>query len=105
VFRNGRAAGRISADEADSLVRADLVATAVSPSGQVVVVAEISATVHQDDVERAMERAGIASRAIGMPAVTVVAGDEIGRVVASEPVWAVTGHSAKQLRAARRHTA
>ncbi len=101
----GRAAGVITADEADSLVRADLVATAVSPGGQVVLVAEISGTVHQDDVERAMERAAIAGRATGMPAIAVVAGDEIARVVASEPVWAVTGHSAKQLRAARRHTA
>jgi hypothetical protein len=101
----GRAAGVITADEADSLVRADLVATAVSPGGQVVLVAEISGTVHQDDVERAMERAAIAGRATGMPAIAVVAGDEIARVVASEPVWAVTGHSAKQLRTARRHTA
>ncbi|MHB1504159.1 MAG: hypothetical protein ACYCTL_08615 [Acidimicrobiales bacterium] len=101
----GRAAGVITADEADSLVRADLVATAVSPGGQVVIVAEISGTVHQDDVERAMERAAIAGKVTGMPAVAVVAGDEIARVVASEPVWAVTGHSAKQLRAARRHTA
>lgn len=99
---DAHAARRITAREADQLTRADLVAFARRAAGeQVVVVAEISATIHHDDVERALARARVASKATGLPAVVVVAGDEVPPLpLPPEPIWVVKGHEASLLAAA-----
>ncbi len=99
---DAHAARRITAREADQLTRADLVAFARRAAGeQVVVVAEISATIHHDDVERALARARVASKATGLPAVVVVAGEEVPPLrLPPEPVWVVKGHEASLLAAA-----
>jgi len=97
VVDEAQASGLITPEEAESLVQADLVATALSSDEEVVVVAEISATVHQQDLRRAIERASIASKAMRMPAIAVVAGDEVAKVLAPAPVWVVTDHTARQL--------
>jgi uncharacterized coiled-coil protein SlyX len=99
------ASGLITSEEADTLVQADLVATALSPQGEVVVVAEISATIHQQDVDRAFARAEIARKAMKMPALAVVAGDESARVSASGPIWLVTDHTATEVQPVRQRTA
>ena len=99
---DAHAARRITAREADQLTRADLVAFARRAAGeQVVVVAEISATIHHDDVEHALARARVASKATGLPAVVVVAGDEVPPLpLPPEPIWVVKGHDASLLAAA-----
>ena len=99
---DAHAARRITAREADQLTRADLVAFARRAAGeQVVVVAEISATIHHDDVEHALARARVASKATGLPAVVVVAGDEVPPLpLPPEPIWVVKGHEASLLAAA-----
>ena len=68
-------AGRISRAQFDSLMQTDIILTARDGNAQPVYVAiEISRTVHDDDLERARERADILAAASGTTALALVIG-------------------------------
>ena len=68
-------AGRISRTQFDSLMQTDIILAARDGNAQPVYVAiEISRTVHDDDLERARERADILAAASGLPALALVIG-------------------------------
>ena len=64
--------GRLSAAEVDELDEADLVLVSDTPDGHVVV--EISITIQQSDVDRAISRAALLAKATGRDVIAVVAG-------------------------------
>ena len=71
-------AGRITMDEGDALVMADIIFIAEDEAGQPVqVLLEISLTVQQHDIERAETRAGILERATGIRTLAGVVGESI----------------------------
>ena len=63
---------RLSAAEVDDLDKADLILESRAPDALVVV--EISITIQQSDVDRAISRAALLAKATGKDAVAVVAG-------------------------------
>ena len=65
-------AGRLSAAEVDELDEADLVLVSDTSDGHVLV--EISITIQQSDVDRAITRAALLAKATGRDAVAIVAG-------------------------------
>ena len=68
-------AGRINRAQFDSLMQTDIILTARDGNAQPVYVAiEISRTVHDDDLERARERADILAAASGVRALALVIG-------------------------------
>lgn len=69
--------GLISSDERNWLVAADLVARALREGREVWVVAEVASTVEVGDVERAAEGAAVLARALGVEAVSAVAGRRV----------------------------
>ncbi len=72
------AAGRITGEERAEVLWADVVVRGVSADGQVLVlVVEASATVDEGDVRRAVARAELMGRAVGVRTVPVVAGEEL----------------------------
>ena len=67
--------GRISRAQFDSLMQTDIILAAREGNAQPVYVAiEISRTVHDEDLERARERADILAAASGVPALALVIG-------------------------------
>ena len=69
---------RLSTAEVDELDQADLILVSHAPDGHVVV--EISITIQQSDVDRAISRAALLAKATGREAIAVVAGttEEVG---------------------------
>lgn len=88
--------GDISRDERRDLLLADVVARGrrVDIDQDAYLVAEVSATVREDDVERAARRARVLARATGTEAVAAVAGHEIlqdaERAASAQAVWRVS---------------
>ena len=71
-------AGRITMDEGDALVMADIIFIAEDEAGQPVqVLLEVSLTVQQHDIERAETRARILERATGIRTLAGVVGESI----------------------------
>ncbi len=69
-------AGIVSDDEADDLDLADIIIRGQGPGGVTVhVIAEVSITVHEEDIERASRRAAVLERATGGPTHAVVIGE------------------------------
>ena len=64
--------GRLSAADVDDLDKADLIMVSRAPEGNIVV--EISITIQQSDVDRAISRAALLAKATGTDARAVVAG-------------------------------
>ena len=64
--------GRLSAAEVDDLDEADLILVSHAPEGHVVV--EISITIRQSDVDRAVSRSALLAKATGWEVTPVVAG-------------------------------
>ena len=64
--------GRLSPAEVDDLDEADLIMVSHAPDGHVV--AEISVTIQQRDVDRAISRAALLAKATGTDVVAIVAG-------------------------------
>ena len=64
--------GRLSPDEVDELDQTDLILMSDTPDGHVVV--EISITIQQSDVDRAISRAGLLAKATGRDTRAIVAG-------------------------------
>ena len=64
--------GRLSPAEVDDLDEADLIMVSQAPDGHVV--AEISVTIQQRDVDRAISRAALLAKATGTDVVAIVAG-------------------------------
>lgn len=87
-------AGRLTEAERDSVLLADLVLTGRrrEDDAEVYLLAEISAGIHQDDVERAADRAAALQR-LGRPVFPIVAGQQIHAEVATlarkRGVWQV----------------
>ncbi|MCS7235637.1 MAG: hypothetical protein RMM30_06650 [Armatimonadota bacterium] len=77
-------AGRITEDEKYDLLLADLLVQGRHGDEEAYWVVEVSARVGPHDVERAARRAGLLSRATGVPALAAVA----GRRLASDAVEA-----------------
>ena len=68
--------GDITWDEADDLVRTDVIVSGTGQDGkQVYVVMEISITVQERDKTRALRRAGLLERATGVATIPVVIGE------------------------------
>jgi len=85
---------RIAEDEIADALDTDVVARGRSrDTGEAtIIVAEVSATVFPDDVDRAIRRAGLIGRALGVEAIAAVAGQRLrpeAEVVAREGVWRV----------------
>ena len=69
---------KINGDEAVQLDLADMVIQALSDdNSRVFLLVEISITVHQDDVDRAVRRAGILQKATGATTIPVVVGTSV----------------------------
>jgi len=87
-------AGRLSLEERDALLWADVIAEGRSPTGErVALVVEASATVSQRDVTRAVARAASFAKVTGLPTWAVVAGESIApgvqELAQREGVWQV----------------
>lgn len=70
-------ADKISEDQWHEILLADAVVRGVKGGATVYAVAEISLTVHQNDIDRAAERASIMRQATGATAYPVVVGDSV----------------------------
>jgi len=84
--------GLISEQEVDDALAVDVVASGRSrqTGKDVVIVAEVSASIHPDDVRRALSRAQVMGRALGLEAIPVVAGLRItpdAEALAREKAW------------------
>jgi chaperonin cofactor prefoldin len=77
--------GQISKEERDEVLSADLLWSGEREGEFVVLVVEVSFTISQDDVERAKKRAEIL-RKLGILAIPVVGGVEIGKDVKRDDV-------------------
>jgi chromosome segregation ATPase len=77
--------GQVSEDERDEVLSADLLWSGERDGKFVVLVVEVSFTISQEDVERAKRRAEIL-RKLGIIAIPVVAGVEVGKDVKLENV-------------------
>ncbi len=87
-------AGRLSLEERDALLWADVIGEGRSPTGErIALVVEASATVSQRDVTRAVARAASFAKVAGVPAWPVVAGEGIApgvqELAQREGVWQV----------------
>ncbi len=87
-------AGRLSLEERDALLWADVIAEGRSPTGErLALVVEASATVSQRDVTRAVARAASFAKVIGVPVWPVVAGEGLApgvqELAQREGVWQV----------------
>ncbi len=87
-------AGRLSLEERDALLWADVIAEGRSPTGErLALVVEASATVSQRDVTRAVARAASFAKVIGVPVWPVVAGEALApgvqELAQREGVWQV----------------
>lgn len=94
--------GLVSEDDADQLLRADVVAfgTLRATGEEVTLVAEVASRVHADDVVKATELAKIAAHAVPKRrAIPVVAGPEadVIRDKSCPGVWLVENHHAREL--------
>ncbi|MEP0773054.1 MAG: hypothetical protein HRF46_01665 [Acidobacteriota bacterium] len=70
--------GRLTWEERGALLLADVVAEGRTPEKQqAFLLAEVSATISQRDVDRARERADLLTRITGVPTWAVVAGEEL----------------------------
>ena len=84
--------GTIREQEMHDALLADVVASGRSrqTGKDVVIVAEVSASIHPDDVRRALSRAQVMGRALGLEAIPVVAGLRItpdAEALAREKAW------------------
>jgi hypothetical protein len=70
-------AGRITENEKEDILYADLIVSGRRDSQPTYLVAEVSATVRVRDVERAVRRAQLLAKASGVPTLAAVAGREI----------------------------
>ncbi|MDR7563619.1 MAG: hypothetical protein QN172_06515 [Armatimonadota bacterium] len=70
-------AGRISREERADVLRADVVVSGVWDGQEVYLLAEVSATVTAQDIERARRRAAILERATGRSVLAAVAGERL----------------------------
>ncbi|HXF72812.1 MAG TPA: hypothetical protein VNO79_09425 [Actinomycetota bacterium] len=92
-------AGRLSADEAVDVRRADVLAVGRRDGGEVYLVVEVSWAIDQQDVERARDRAAVLERA-GVRTFPVVAGQVIhpavDEVARASGVWRVLDGSVRE---------
>ncbi|GBD27499.1 hypothetical protein HRbin30_02848 [bacterium HR30] len=92
MLDRARESGRISADERQEILEADVVVRGKDEAGhEMGFVVEVSSVIGRRDVERAVRRAELCSKALELPMAPAVAGQKIRKEVAalaqSQGVW------------------